>query len=319
MEDRRIARQEGWAQVPEQNRQAGRLEAHFDAYVSLITCFNADDTINYSAVRNQVRRQIGFGNNILVCDMLGDLTCLTHAEKVRLCAEVVEEADGRVKVLATIGMPSTYQSVLLGRDISGLGIDGATVLAPFFADCPDEDLIDHYTRVADSLDMPIYLYNAPAVTMRALSADLISIVAEHENIRGLKDNGQNPALSAHYLEIAKANEAFDYYAGVDSRIHDALSSGAAGCMSDLGNVLPRTLNTLCLTMANGSRTEALKRQSLLTELYTDLTALGPLSVWVKQLLYLMDNNVGLGRQPFPKATPSEQGALGAIIEKYQIV
>ncbi|WP_319411720.1 dihydrodipicolinate synthase family protein [uncultured Cohaesibacter sp.] len=290
-----------------------------ETFVALVTCFNSDDTINYSALRNQVRRQVTFGNNILVCDLLGDFTCLTHAEKVRICAEVVEEADGRVKVLANIGMPSTYQSILLGRDISGLGLNGATVLAPFFADCDDDDLLLHYSRVADGLQIPVYLYNAPAIAPRALAPEMVSQLARHGNIRGLKDNGVDRERMLAYLAIASESDDFAYYAGVDGMICEALAHGAAGCMSDLGNILPRTLNNVCLTFSNGSRGEAQKWQSLLCELHTDLSALGPVAMGVKQLLYLMDNSVGLGRHPYPHLSEEQRAAFYAIVEKYQIV
>ena len=285
----------------------------------MVTCFNCDDTINYSAVRNQVRRQIGFGNNLLVCDTQGDFACLTHAEKVRLCAEIVEEADGRVKVFANIGMPSTYQSILVGKDIAGLGVDGVTVLPPYFVTCSDADISQHYTKVADSLPIPIYLYNAPAIAMRTLSSSVVEQLAEHENIRGIKDDGADPRLMQSYLDIADDNRKFDYYVGSEALIFDALSKGATGCMADLGNILPRTLNNLCQTFANGSNREARKWQALLSELRSDLLALGPKPLWVKQLLYLMDNSVGLGRQPFPRPTEDEEKALAAIIEKYLIV
>lgn len=315
MEDLPIAKQEPPDMVPETPRKAAKVEA----YVAIVTCFNADDTINYAAVRNQVRRQISFGNNILVCDTQGDFTCLTHAEKVRLCAEIVEEADGRVKVLANIGMPSTYQSILVGKDISGLGVDGATVLAPYFVDCPDEDVLLHYSKVADSLQMPVYLYNTPAITMRPLSPQVVEQLASHENIKGIKDNGADVARMHAYLDIAAENENFAHYAGTDALIFEAFSHGAAGCMSDLGNIMPRTLNNLRLTFANGSNKEALKWQSLLSELRSDLLALGPMTLCVKQLLHLLDNSVGLGRQPFPRTSCAQEEALRSIIEKYQIV
>jgi 4-hydroxy-tetrahydrodipicolinate synthase len=287
-------------------------------FVSIVTCFNRDDTINYSAVRNQVRRQISFGNNILVSDTLGDFTCLTHAEKVRLCAEVVEEADGRVEVWANIGMPSTYQAILIGKDIAELGVDGMTVLAPYFVDCPDEDVVLHYNKVADSLEVPICLYNAPALTMRALSLDVVRTLAAHDNIVGIKDNGADRERMLAYLAFVRSSRDFALYTGNDTLILEALMHGAAGCMSDLGNILPRTLNTLCLMFANGSNREAAKWQALLGELHGDLSSLGNLPMRIKQLLYLMDNSVGTGRQPSPRPTDDEEKRLSALIEKYQI-
>lgn len=81
-------------------------------FVALVTCFDENEAIDYAAVRKQVRRQVAAGNNILACGTNGDFTSLTFAEKVRICAEVVEEVAGKVKVFVNAGTPSSYETVM---------------------------------------------------------------------------------------------------------------------------------------------------------------------------------------------------------------
>ena len=292
---------------------------HPEPIVPIITCFSSDDTINYTAVRTQVRRQVDAGNGILVCDTIGDFTSLTHAEKVRLCAEVLEEADGRVAVYANVGMPSTYQSVLLGREIASLGVQGATVITPFFVKCSQCDLVAHYRKVADSIDTPVYLYNVPSRSFNPIEPETALELAAHPNIHGIKDAGGEMSKLDAYLAIAAEREDFKVYAGVEGLIHSAFLNGAAGCMSDLGNILPKTLNGFCADFREGRDEEAMKRLSLYCELGKDLEALGPLQLSIKQLLHLMHESVGTGRQPVPVGMPNLERKLAAIIEKYAIV
>ncbi|SNY92959.1 4-hydroxy-tetrahydrodipicolinate synthase [Cohaesibacter sp. ES.047] len=287
--------------------------------VPIITCFNRDDTINYTAVRAQVRRQLDAGNSILVCDTIGDFTSMTQAEKVRLCAEVVEEADNRVQIYANVGMPSTYQSVLLGREIAKLGICGVTVITPFFEKCSQADLVAHYSKVADSLERPVYLYNIPSRSTNTIDPETALELASHPNILGIKDSGGDEAKLDAYLAIAARRDDFSVYVGGEGLIHTALRQGAAGCMSDLGNILPKTLNRICTSFREGREQEAVKRLSLYCELGKDLEELGPKPHVIKQLLYRMNENVGTGRQPAPISTPDLDRKLGAMIEKYALV
>ena len=101
-------------------------------FVALVTCFDNTEAIDYTAIRKQVRRQVNVGNNLLVCGTNGDFTSLTFQEKVRVCAEVVEEAEGKVKVFANAGTPSTYETVLLAKELVSVGVDALAVITPIF-------------------------------------------------------------------------------------------------------------------------------------------------------------------------------------------
>ncbi len=96
-------------------------------FVALVSCFDENENIDYAAIRKQVRRQVNAGNNLLVCGTNGDFTALTFQEKVRVCAEVVEEVGGKVKVLANAGTRSTYETVLLGKELVSVGVDALAV------------------------------------------------------------------------------------------------------------------------------------------------------------------------------------------------
>jgi len=288
-------------------------------FVAIVTCFDDQESIDYTAIRKQVRRQVNAGNNLLVCGTNGDFTSLTHAEKVRVCAEVLEEVNDKVKVFANVGTPSTYETVLLGKEIVGLGVDGVAVITPYFIGCTQEGLFAHYTRVADSLEKPVYLYDIPARTQNHIEPATASRLAEHPNIHGIKDSGGGQESLDAYLEIANQRDDFDVFSGPDSLIYYALSKGARGCISGLGNVMPATLNAICTAFDAGDMEEAKRQQDLFTQLRIDLYALGYPPAMVKRALYLMDNSVGASRQPALLSTPELDAKISSILEKFAIV
>jgi len=287
-------------------------------FVAIVTCFDDQEAIDYAAIRKQVRRQVNAGNNLLVCGTNGDFTSLTHPEKVRVCAEVLEEVNGKVNVFANVGTPSTYETILLGREIVGLGVDGVAVITPYFIGCTQEGLFAHYSRIADSLEKPVFLYDIPSRTQNHIEPATASRLAEHPNIHGIKDSGGGQESLDAYLEIANSREDFDVFSGPDSLIYYALSKGAKGCISGLGNVMPATLNAICTAFDAGDLEEAKKQQELFTRLRVDLYALGYPPAMVKRALYLMDSSVGASRQPALLSTPELDAKISSILQKFNI-
>lgn len=287
-------------------------------FVALVTCFDDDEVIDYAAVRRQVRRQVAAGNNILACGTNGDFTSLTFDEKVRLCAEIVDEAAGRVKVFANIGLPSTFETLLLGRAVAKTGVDAFAVITPYFIGCTQDGLFSHFSRIADALPRPIYLYDIPVRTQNHIEPATAARLAEHQNILGIKDSGGGQESLDAYLAIAAGRKDFDVFSGPDSLVYYALSKGAKGCISGLANVMPQIANAICSKFAAGDLAAAQAAQERFTALRVDLYALGYPPAMVKRALYLMDPSVGASRQPALISTPELDAKIRVIIEKHGI-
>lgn len=287
-------------------------------FVALVTCFDDQEAVNYPAVRKQVRRQVAAGNNILCCGTNGDFTSLTFDEKVRLCGEVVDEVAGRVKVFVNIGMPSTYETILLGKAMEKLSVDAMAVITPYFIGCTQDGLYTHFCRVADALEHPVYLYDIPARTQNHIEPETTARLADHPNILGIKDSGGTKETIDAYLEVANGRDDFDVLSGPDSLIYYALSKGAKGCISGLGNVMPAPLNAICKEFEKGNLAASAQQQELFTGLRVDLYALGYAPAMVKRALYLMDASVGASRQPALLSTPELDAKIKAILEKHAI-
>lgn len=289
------------------------------AYVALVTCFNDDETINYQATRNQVKRQVAAGNNIMCAGTNGDFSALTFEEKVRLTEEVVDEVGGKAKVIVNAGMPATFETIKLAREFDRIGVDGIAVITPFFIACTQDGLIRHFTAVADSVSTPVYLYDIPPRTQNHIEPGTAKILARHGNIAGIKDSGgTNESLNA-YLDISKETGGFEVYSGPDHLVLWSLQNGAAGAISGLGNVLPEILAGIIDGVNSGDITKAEENQEIFGNFRKDLYGLGYPPALVKRALYLMDNSVGASRQPALLPDAEQDRKIVEILKKYRLI
>ena len=286
------------------------------AFVALVTCFNEDETINYEATRAQVRRQVAAGNNIMCAGTNGDFTALTHAEKIRLTEEVVDEVAGRAKVIVNAGMPATFETLQLAKAFDRIGVDGIAVITPFFIACTQDGLIRHFSTVADAVETPVYLYDSPARTQNHIEPETARKLATHGNIAGIKDSGGAQQTLEAYLQVAKEMPGFEVYSGPDHLVLWSLQNGAAGCISGLGNALPDVLAGILNAFNAGDITEAERQQAIYADFRTDLYALGFAPAMVKRSLYLQDPSVGASRQPALLPDKEQDEKILEILRRY---
>ena len=268
-----------------------------NAHVALVTCFNEDETVNYEATRAQVRRQVAAGNDLMVCGTNGDFTALTHDEKIRLIEEVMDEVAGRVKVIANIGCPATFETLQLATEVDNLGLHGIAVITPYFIACTQDGLIRHFTTIADAVKTPVYLYDIPARTQNHIEPEACKVLARHPNIAGIKDSGGSTETVLEYLAVAEEVGDFEVYCAPDHLVLWGLEQGCAGVVSGLGNVAPDLLARIISGFNADDREAAKTAQENFTGLRKDLYALGFPPALVKRALYLNDASVGMSRQP----------------------
>ncbi|MGD9479179.1 dihydrodipicolinate synthase family protein [Shinella sp. G-2] len=288
------------------------------AFVALVTCFNADETINYAATRAQVRRQVEAGNNIMCAGTNGDFSALTFEEKVRLTEEVVDEVGGRSRVIVNAGMPATFETIKLAREFDRIGVDGIAVITPFFIACTQDGLIRHFSTVADTVKTPVYLYDIPARTQNHIEPETARTLAGHGNIAGIKDSGGAKETLEAYLAVARDIDGFEVYSGPDHLVLWALQNGAAGCISGLGNAMPQVLAGILKAVNAGDFAEAERQQAIFAAFRTDLYALGFAPAMVKRALFLQDSSVGASRQPALLPNDEQDARIAEILRRYDL-
>lgn len=290
-----------------------------DAFVALVTCFRDDETIDYDATRRQVRRQVDAGNNIMCAGTNGDFTALTFEEKVKLTEAVVDEVAGRGRVIVNAGMPATFETLKLAREFDRIGVDGIAVITPFFIQATQDGLIRHFSSVADGVKTPVYLYDIPARTQNHIEPETARTLADHGNIAGIKDSGGAQETLEAYMAVGREKPGFDVYSGPDHLVHWSLQNGAAGCISGLGNVMPKVLAAIISAFNAGNETEAARQQETFGNFRKDLYGLGYPPALVKRALYLMDPSVGASRQPALLPDAAQDEKIRAILRTYELI
>lgn len=266
-------------------------------FVAIVTPFDKDEAIDAAALRRQVERQVGAGNGIFCAGTNGEFYALSFEEKVEVARICVEAAAGRVEVLAHIGEISTHQTIALGKQVEKLGVRAVSAITPSFIACSQDELIDHYRKVADALSLPVYLYNIPARTGNTIEPATARILADHPNIIGIKDSAGSQESLDGFLEVARGRDDFDVLVGPDSLILHGLKNGAAGNISGLGNVSPVTVNAIGASFDKGDIEAAEAAQTRFSALRKDLYAFGFPPAMVKRALRHAMPEVGASRAP----------------------
>jgi 4-hydroxy-tetrahydrodipicolinate synthase len=268
-----------------------------------------------TALRRQVNRQASAGNGVFCAGTNGEFYALSFEEKVLVAETCVEAAQGRVPVLAHIGEISTHQTIALGKAVERLGVKAVSAITPSFLTCSQDELIDHFRRVADALSVPLYLYNLPARTGNTLEPETARALAGHPNIIGVKDSAGSQESLDGFLAVARGRPDFDVLVGPDSLALHGLRNGAAGCISATANVNARGIRQL---YDNAGRGEADKLQDGITRLRKALQA-WPMIPVLKALIahYREDAEWAQVRPPFVRLPSADaQKAVETMAQQH---
>jgi 4-hydroxy-tetrahydrodipicolinate synthase len=204
---------------------------------ALITPFRKDGSIDESAVRSLVRRQIDAGIHFVSpCGTTGEAPTLSDAEKLRVCQLVVKEVAGRVPVLAGAGGYNTREVIELIHQLEDIGVDGILSVTPYYNKPPQEGLYQHYNAIAESTRLPIVLYNVPGRTGVNLEVQTVARLSALRNIVGVKEASGNLAQMGEI--VAAVSGEFLLLSGDDPIAVDVMSIGGRGLISVASNAIP---------------------------------------------------------------------------------
>ena len=288
-------------------------------FTALVTAYNAQEEVDLVATRKQMQRQIQAGNNLFCSGTNGDFSALSFEERVSIVVAAIEEAKGKVKVFANAGTPSTFETIRLSKEYAKLGIDGIAVVAPYFISCTQEGLYQHYKKIAENVDAPIYIYDIPSRTGNPVDPETVMRLSEVDNIKGIKDTSGNKENLNRYCDLRKVKPEFEVYTGPDHMIHDGMVMGATGCVSGLANVIPSWVNDILRLWALGDREGSLEAQQKVTAFRTDLYQHGFPPAMVKRALYIMDPAVGNNRLPALIPSAEIDSTLQELLVKYNLL
>jgi 4-hydroxy-tetrahydrodipicolinate synthase len=225
------------------------------AGVALITPFTSAGKLDDKALRRLVKRQVDEGIDVLVpCGTTGEAATLDADEHVRVIEIVVEEAKGKVPVLAGAGSNDTRVAVEKTKKAAAAGADGILSVGPYYNKPTSEGYHRHFTTIAEASTLPIVYYNVPGRTAANIDVKTQLRLAEHPNIAGVKEaSGNFPQI----MEILRdAPPDFDVLSGDDAVSLPLMALGAKGVISVVANQIPKAMHELVSACARGDWTEA---------------------------------------------------------------
>jgi 4-hydroxy-tetrahydrodipicolinate synthase len=209
--------------------------------VALATPFSADGSVDETTLRALVDRTIDGGvHGVVACGSTGEFSAMTSEERRLVVETVVDQAAHRVPVVAQTGSTSTAEAIRLCQHAQAAGADVVMPVAPYYEPLSVEETLTYLRDVANSVDIPVMLYNLPVATGIDLHPDSVGALArEVENIRYIKNTTVDMAQSAQLIH--NYGDVIATFVGWDSLLLSALAEGAAGVMAGTGNVVPTEL------------------------------------------------------------------------------
>ena len=284
--------------------------------VPIITPMHPDGTVNTEELRHQTERMIAAGvHGIFAFGTNGEGYILSAEEKREALRAVISQSAGRVPVYAGTGCISTDETIRQSRMAEEEGADVLSIITPSFAKASQDELYAHYKAVADSVSLPIVLYNIPARTGNSLSPATVGKLARIDNIVGAKDSSGDFSNILSYIAAGReADPDFRILSGNDRLIIWTLAAGGAGGIAGCANVYPKTIASIYELYTQGRIEEAIKVNESIGS-FRDLFRFGNPNTIVKKAVELLGYDVGECRAPFNGLSDEAVEAMRRVLEE----
>lgn len=270
--------------------------------VALVTPFDKENKVNFNKLAELIEYHIENKTDAIVsCGTTGESTTMSDEEILSVLEFTVKQVNGRIPVIAGTGSNNTMHSVELSKKAEALGVDGLLVITPYYNKANKSGLKKHFITIAESVNIPIILYNVPGRTCMNISPSLIAELAQVPNIVAVKEASGDLGQVAKIASLVP--EDFAIYSGNDDSIVPLLSVGGHGVISVLANVCPRETHDLVEKYLNGDVSGARKIQLDLDALVAALfIEVNPIPV--KTAMNLLGFEVGDLRLPLDNMDPA---------------
>ncbi|MFB6178626.1 MAG: dihydrodipicolinate synthase family protein [Halorientalis sp.] len=274
-----------------------------------VTAFDADESVDYEATAAHAQFVVEHGcHGVFPLGTNGEFALLTPEERRGVVEAVVEAVEG-VPVVAGVGAPSTYETVQHAEHAADVGADGVIVVTPYYYPLDHDGALEHYRRVADAVDVPVYVYHIPSKTGNALSLDTLDDLAAIDGLAGVKDSSKDVPWLAQAID---GHPEMTFMSGSDSLLFPGLAVGCSGLVSAVANVFPELVVDLYTAYDEGDEARARDLQSTVFDV-RDALKRGPYMAGVKTALSMRDLafDVGPLRSPLRTMDDADRAALEA--------
>lgn len=280
--------------------------------VALVTPMHSDGSVDYPALRKLVDWHIEQGTDcISPCGTTGESPTLPVDEHIEIVRTVVQQAAGRVPVMAGAGANSTREAIELSKRCQEVGADCVLSVVPYYNRPTQDGMVAHFTAIAEAIDIPVVLYNVPGRTVADMQVDTALRLAQVPGIIGIKEASGNIDRAAQLIRRAPPSLAI--YSGDDPTAVALMLLGGHGNISVSANVVPRRMHELCAAAMAGNAALASKLHFELIDLNQQLFC-EPNPIPVKEALRLMGRIDSGLRLPLTPLQPTFHAPLRAALQ-----
>lgn len=281
--------------------------------VAIVTPFD-ERGVDFEKLSELIEWQIENGTDaIIVCGTTGEASTMSEAEKKETIKFTVDTVNKRIPVIAGTGSNNTAASINMSKWAEGIGVDGLLVITPYYNKTTQKGLIEHFKVIAESVNIPIILYNVPSRTGMNLEPKTIQALCQYKNIAAVKEASGNISQIAKIKALC--GDRIDIYSGNDDQTIPVMSLGGIGVISVLANIIPKDMHHMCKFYLQGDHKAALQLQ-LSTLALNDAVFIETNPIPVKTALNLMGMRVGSLRLPLCEMSEGNLLILKRELENY---
>lgn len=285
--------------------------------VAIVTPMHADGSVHYAKLTELIELQIAAGTAaITVCGTTGESATLTDHERIAVISHCVRTINGRIPVIAGTGSNQTAHTLHLSQEAQKAGADGLLLVTPYYNKCSATGLIKHYLTVADSVELPIIVYNVPSRTGVSMNAEMYRQLSRHPRINGVKEASGNTDLVLRTLDAC--GDDFNIWSGNDGQIVPIMTLGGKGVISVLANLCPEVTAELTAACLRGNyETAAFMQKQYMALIDALFCEVNPIPV--KTAMNLMGLGVGPLRMPLCELDDGKKEQLISALHQKNLI
>jgi 2-dehydro-3-deoxy-D-pentonate aldolase len=281
--------------------------------VPVVTPFSPGEDLDVPRLREHLDFLVEKGiSGVFPLGTAGEFTLLSGEERDAVIRATVDQVNGRVPVLAGVSEPGTRGVMADARRAKDLGADAAVITPPYYIKTSEEGIFLHYKTVAESLDLPIVIYNIPSTTGHLIGPGLARRLCDLDTVVGMKYTTDD--LSSFIKMVLAVRDRIPVLIGSDALIYSALAVKAAGAVVGSANVFPGLTTDVFRSYVKGDEARARAAQMELMP-FVDVMFSGTFPAALKEALAVLGRGVGPVRKPLVPLASPEKDALRAVVEK----
>lgn len=282
--------------------------------VALVTPFT-NDGVDYQTLAKLIEFQIKGGTDaIVICGTTGEASTMPDEEHIAVIKFAVETVNKRIPVIAGTGSNDTHHAIQLSKAAETVGVDGILTVTPYYNKATQKGLYEHFKLIANSIKIPVVLYNVPGRTNLNINPETVKALSEIENIVAIKECNLGQVGDVVNL----CGDDFAVYSGDDNAVLPLLSLGGKGVISTMANIIPQDTHDMVMKFFDGDVKGAIKLQlqtlNLIKALFSEVNPIP-----VKAAVNLMGFKAGHCRMPLTDLSEENLKVLRAEMQAYGLI